>query len=102
MLADTYSQKAEVQGRRLVEVLLEDVDLRGNGLAGLQGLQDTTFHGPDFAALADVRVQPVDDPVEVLTVADRHTEGMSSVLFLQVHGRSLGGILLGHITRFLG
>lgn len=100
MWADN-SQKAEVQGRGLVEVRAEDVDLRRNRLTGLQRLQDTALHGPFIFALTDIGVQPINDPVEVLLIPDRDTEGMRSVLFLKVHRRSLRGSLLGHITRFL-
>ena len=101
MRAD-MSQKAEVQGGGLVKVGFEDVDLRGHRFASLQCLQYTAFHGPLAFTFADIGVQPIDDEVEMYTITDRDTEGMGSVLFLQVHRRILGGSLLGHITRFLG
>ena len=91
-------KQAQVQRRLGVEFFLEDVNLGANRLALLQGLQNATFHGPAALTLADIAVQPVDDLVEMFTIANRDAEGMRGVLFLEVHGRSLGGSLLVHIT----
>lgn len=78
--------------------MLEDVNLGRDALTLLKGLQHTAFHGPLVFTLADVVVQPLDELVEMVAIANRDTEGMSSVLFLQVHGLSLGSSELGHIT----
>lgn len=91
-------KQAQVQRRFGVEFFLEDVNLGADRLALLQGLQNTTFHGPVLLTLADIAVQPVDDLIEMFTISDRDAEGMRGVLFLEVHGRSLGGSLLVHIT----